>query len=65
MPAKVYLITGVMASGKSTVAQRLAERLPARGAPAGRRPFRRMIVSGREEMRPDAPEEALRQLELR
>lgn len=64
MPAKVYLITGVMASGKSTVAQRLAERL-ARAVHLRGDVFRRMIVSGREEMRPDAPEEALRQLELR
>lgn len=60
----IYLITGVMASGKSTVAQRLAERLP-RAAHLRGDVFRRMIVSGREEMRPDAPEEALRQLELR
>ena len=53
---RVYLITGVMASGKSTVAQRLAERLP-RAVHLRGDVFRRMIVSGREEMRPDAPEE--------
>ena len=42
----VYLITGMMASGKSTVAQALAERLP-RSVHVRGDLFRRMIVSGR------------------
>ncbi|WP_329202698.1 AAA family ATPase [Streptomyces sp. NBC_01435] len=41
----VVLITGVMASGKSTVAQALAERLP-RAAHVRGDVFRRMVVSG-------------------
>lgn len=53
-----------MASGKSTVAQAAAERLP-RSVHVRGDVFRRMIVSGRVEMTPDAPAEALRQLELR
>lgn len=64
MEHRIYLITGVMASGKSTVAQALAERLP-RSVHLRGDVFRKMIVRGREEMREDAPEEALRQLELR
>ena len=61
---RIYLITGVMASGKSTVAQLLAERLP-RAVHLRGDVFRRMIVSGREEMCQDAGEEAFRQLRLR
>lgn len=49
----VVVITGVMASGKSTVAQALAERLP-RAAHVRGDLFRRMIVSGREEYVPGA-----------
>ncbi|MGW2518174.1 AAA family ATPase [Streptomyces sp. NPDC001617] len=49
----VVLITGVMASGKSTVAQALAERLP-RAAHVRGDLFRRMVVSGREEYVPGA-----------
>jgi len=60
----VYLITGVMASGKSTVAERLALRME-RGVHLRGDVFRRMIVSGREEMRENPPEEALQQLRLR
>lgn len=48
----VVLITGVMAAGKSTVAQALAERLP-RAAHVRGDVFRRMIVSGREDYEPD------------
>ncbi|NYI03690.1 AAA family ATPase [Allostreptomyces psammosilenae] len=48
----VVLITGVMAAGKSTVAQALAERLP-RAAHVRGDVFRRMIVSGRREMLPE------------
>nr|WP_073752899.1 AAA family ATPase [Streptomyces sp. CB03234] len=60
----VVLITGVMAAGKSTVAQALAERLP-RAAHVRGDVFRRMIVSGRADMLPEAGEEALAQLRLR
>jgi predicted kinase len=58
----VIVITGVMAAGKSTVAQRLAERLP-RSAHVRGDVFRRMIVSGREE--PGGGREAVDQLWLR
>jgi len=58
------LITGVMAAGKSTVAQALAERLP-RAAHVRGDVFRWMIVSGREEYQPGAGGEALTQLRLR
>ncbi|MGW3458533.1 AAA family ATPase [Streptomyces olivaceoviridis] len=47
----VVLVTGVMAAGKSTVAQRLAEALP-RAAHVRGDAFRRMIVSGRAEYGP-------------
>jgi chloramphenicol 3-O-phosphotransferase len=61
---EIILITGIMASGKSTVAQALAERLPKSVHLRGDI-FRRMIVNGRLEMAPGAPEEALKQLQLR
>jgi predicted kinase len=60
----IILITGAMAAGKSTVAQRLAEALP-RSVHLRGDVFRRMIVNGRVEMTPDAPDEAHRQLRLR
>ncbi|NEE48965.1 AAA family ATPase, partial [Streptomyces sp. SID8455] len=60
----VVLITGVMAAGKSTVAQLLAESLP-RAVHVRGDVFRRMIVSGRAEMAPDGPQEARSQLDLR
>ncbi|MPY63240.1 AAA family ATPase [Streptomyces spongiae] len=60
----VVLITGVMASGKSTVARLLAERLP-RAAHVPGDAFRRMLVSGREEPLPEETAEARAQLELR
>lgn len=62
--SRVILITGIMAAGKSTVAQALAERLP-RSVHLRGDTFRRFIVSGREEMTPDASPEAERQLQLR
>ncbi|MFC9994418.1 AAA family ATPase [Nocardia sp. NPDC127526] len=64
MTSAVYLITGIQAAGKSTVAQALAERLP-RSAHVRGDAFRRFVVNGREEMRPEPPEEALEQLRLR
>jgi len=53
-----------MASGKSTVAEALAKRLT-RAVHLRGDIFRRMIVSGREEMTADPSEEALRQLVMR
>ncbi|WP_444852213.1 AAA family ATPase [Streptomyces sp. NPDC000229] len=50
-----------MAAGKSTVAQALAARLP-RAAHVRGDVFRRMIVSGRADMLPEAGDEALAQL---
>ncbi|MFI8952214.1 AAA family ATPase [Streptomyces sp. NPDC053750] len=60
----VVLITGVMASGKSTVAQLLAERL-SRSVHLRGDSFRRMIVSGGEEFTPQPSDEATAQLRLR
>jgi GrpB-like predicted nucleotidyltransferase (UPF0157 family)/chloramphenicol 3-O-phosphotransferase len=60
----VFLITGPMAAGKSTVARLLAGRFP-RGVHLEGDVFRRSIVSGRVEMTPAAPPVALEQLLLR
>ncbi|TDD52611.1 phosphotransferase [Nonomuraea terrae] len=60
----VVLITGIMASGKSTVAQALAERLP-RSAHVRGDVFRRMVVGGRADPTPEMGEEEVRQLHLR
>lgn len=62
--SSIFVITGIMAAGKSTVAQLLAERFH-KGVHIRGDIFRRMIVSGRVEMTPDAGEEAYRQLNLR
>lgn len=64
MAGRIYLITGVMAAGKSTVAQLLAERM-ARGVHLRGDVFRRMIVAGREEMSETPTQGALDQLALR
>jgi predicted kinase len=58
------LITGLMAAGKSTVAQRLAERLPKSVHLRGD-VFRRMIVNGQAEMGFELAPEAVAQLKLR
>ena len=60
----LFIITGLMASGKSTVAEALARRLP-RAVHLRGDLFRRMIVSGRAEMGPAPSQEALDQLQLR
>lgn len=61
----VIIVTGIQASGKSTVAQGLAERLE-RSVHLRGDLFRRMVVNGRVEMGPeDPPVEAVRQLRLR
>ncbi|MGV9878372.1 AAA family ATPase [Streptomyces sp. NPDC003006] len=62
--AGVVVITGIMASGKSTVAQALAERLP-KAAHVRGDVYRRMIVSGGVEYEPGAGGEAEAQLRLR
>lgn len=61
---RIILITGNMASGKSTVAQAMAERLPKSVHVRGDA-FRRMIVNGRAEMTFELSAEATRQLHLR
>lgn len=64
MKKAIYLITGVMAAGKSTVAEILARRLE-KGVHLRGDIFRRMIVSGRAEMSAEPSPEAIRQLQLR
>lgn len=61
---RIILITGIMAAGKSTVAQALAERLP-RSVHLRGDVFRRMIVNGSAEMTPEQADEATRLLLLR
>ncbi|MBC1184039.1 AAA family ATPase [Brevundimonas huaxiensis] len=61
---RIWLITGLMAAGKSSVAQALAERLSPSVHIRGDL-FRRMIVNGREEMSPTPSAGAVSQLELR
>jgi cytidylate kinase len=60
----VVFITGISAAGKTTVAEMLAARFD-RGVHVKGDVFRRMIVSGREEMTLDPSPAALRQLGLR
>ena len=60
----IVLITGLMASGKSTIAELLAKRF-ARGVHLRGDIFRKMIVSGREDMGEHATVEAVSQLHLR
>lgn len=62
--SSIILITGIVASGKSTVAQSLAERLP-RSVHLRGDVFRRMIVNGRVEMEAGYSEAAFDQLMLR
>jgi predicted kinase len=60
----LFVISGVSAAGKSTVARQLASRLPAAVCVCGD-VIHSMVVSGRVDMSPDASAEALRQLVLR
>jgi chloramphenicol 3-O-phosphotransferase len=64
LDGSVILLSGPMASGKSTVANLLAATFPKAVHIEGD-VFRRFIVSGRHEMTPDPSEEALSQLRLR
>lgn len=61
---RIVLVTGIMASGKSTVAQLLSERLASSVHLRGD-VFRKMIVNDRQEVHPDATEGQLEQLRLR
>lgn len=61
---QLIAVTGVMAAGKSTVAQALAERFD-RGAHVRGDQFRRFVVSGREDMTAEPTDEAFAQLRLR
>ena len=61
----LILVTGIMASGKSTVAQRIAERTAPRSVHLRGDAFRTMIVNGRVEREVPLSDEALRQVELR
>jgi uridine kinase len=60
----IYLITGLMASGKSTISEILARSIK-RSVHLHGDIFRKMIISGREEMNDKPTEEAVRQLDLR
>ena len=64
MDGCVFLVTGPSAAGKTTVARLLAGRF-SRGVHLEGDWFRRSIVSGRIDMTPDAPPEAVEQLQLR
>ena len=61
---QLIVVTGIMAAGKSTVAQALAERFP-RSVHVRGDHYRRSIVRGRHEMSPEPTAEALDQLRLR
>lgn len=62
--SSIYIITGIMASGKSTVAELLAQKLKKSVHLRGD-VFRRMVTSGRQDMAAEPSEEAVRQLNLR
>jgi chloramphenicol 3-O-phosphotransferase len=62
--SEIYLVTGIQAAGKSTVAQLLAERLP-RSVHVRGDLFRRMIVNGRVDITPELTDDAMDQLRLR
>lgn len=61
---QTIVVTGVMAAGKSTVSQLLAERF-SRAVHLRGDEFRRVVVSGRVDMSPHGDPEAERQLALR
>jgi cytidylate kinase len=61
---RVFVITGAMAAGKSTVAEALARRI-AKSVHVRGDLFRKMIVNGAAKMGPQLGDEAVRQLALR
>src|SRR5262245_46274324 len=61
---RLFVVTGVMAAGKSSVARALAERFP-RSAHVRGDTFRRFVVNGYAAMTPDPSTEAVRDLRLR
>lgn len=61
---QVIVVTGVMAAGKSTVSQLLAERF-SRAVHLRGDVFRRFVVTGRVDLSPQGEPEAERQLALR
>ncbi|MFF0268478.1 hypothetical protein [Kribbella sp. NPDC004536] len=63
--AKVVLVTGMQAAGKSTIAPLLAARLGPPAATLDGDVFYRGVVAGAAQMTPDPSAEAIRQLELR
>jgi cytidylate kinase len=63
-PAVGFVVTGVMAAGKSTVAELLTQRFE-RAVHVRGDVFRRMIVRGRDPIAPELGDEARRQLDLR
>ena len=60
----MYVVTGPMAAGKTTVADLLARQFE-RGVHLEGDLFRRAIKTGRADMTPNASDEALAQLQLR
>lgn len=60
----ILIITGVMAAGKSSVSQAIAETLP-RSVHLRGDTFRKMIISGRADVSPEPSQDALEQLSLR
>jgi chloramphenicol 3-O-phosphotransferase len=61
---KVIVVTGIMASGKSTVAQLLAEQFP-RSVHVRGDWFRRIIINGRAPISPELSDDDRSQLRLR
>ncbi|MCP4307488.1 MAG: phosphotransferase [bacterium] len=61
---RLFVVTGIMAAGKSTVSQALAERFH-RSVHLRGDLFRTAIVAGRDDMTPDPSDEAFAQLRLR
>ncbi|MEO8539337.1 MAG: AAA family ATPase [bacterium] len=64
MSGRIYLITGLMASGKTTVAQALAQRFP-KSVHVHGDSFRKMIVNGQASMSFELSDDAKAQLGLR
>jgi len=60
----VYIVTGIMASGKTTIAQMLAKQFD-KGVHVHGDIFRKMIVKGNIDMTPDYSKSAVEQLMLR